>query len=107
MQGIVSSVYTTDLEGPLKRLAKEREKWKNKEDEKLSGINNSFYREILFLTCKAIGRANVDLNEFDKVYSLAYHRVVERDRKVYGPQDKPLSISALYCRQYFRPLYLP
>lgn len=106
MQGIVGSVYLSDLEVPLKKLAMERQKKHNSEDSAVD-VTNSLYREILFLACKAIGRANVDLNAFDRIYSTAYHRVLERNNKLYGPQDKPLSISALYCRQYFRPLSLP
>lgn len=107
MQSIVVAVYTNDLEGSLKRLANERQKFHSQTDQKLFGNTHSIYRDILFLACKAVGRANIDLNEFDKVYSSAYHRIVERNSDLYKPQDKPLTVSALYCRQYFRPLSLP
>lgn len=107
MQSIVSSVYTSDLEGPIKRLAMERQKIRNMSDEKTFGVTFSIYREILFLACKAIGRANIDLNEFDKVYTGTYYRITERNNKLYSTQDKPISINTLYCRQYFRPLCLP
>lgn len=100
-------MYANDLEASLKRLAVERQKFQTEMEEKLFGSTHSIYRDILFLACKAVGRAFVDLNEFDKVYSAAYHRIVERNSELYKPQDKPLTISALYCRQYFRPLSLP
>lgn len=107
MQSIVSSVYTSDLEGPIKRLAMERQKIINMSEEKTFGITYSIYREILFLACKAVGRANIDINEFDKVYTATYYRITERNNKLYNAQDRPISINTLYCRQYFRPLSLP
>lgn len=107
MQSIISSVYTSDLEGPLKRLAMERQKIRNMNEDKTFGVTYSIYREILFLACKAVGRHNIDLNEFDKVYTATYYRVTERNNALYCPQDRPINISTLYCRQYFRPLSLP
>ena len=87
-----------DLVEPLKSLAGERENARN--------MSNSVYRDILFLACKALGRAQIDINAFDKEYTNAYSRVAERQNRL-GPQDKPISLISLYCRQYFRPLTLP
>ncbi|RZC41912.1 hypothetical protein BDFB_007823 [Asbolus verrucosus] len=90
---------------PLKSLAAERESQQRMREGKSKTI--SIYRDILFLACKALGRSHIDLNAFDKQYSSAYYRVTERNNRQYGPQDKPISLIALYCRQYFRPLSLP
>lgn len=103
MQKVIVSIRLNDLAEPLKSLAPDRE---------LLDINQgknriSIYRDILFLACKALGRSHIDLNAFDKQYSAAYYRATERNNRQYGPQDKPLSTIALYCRQYFRPLSLP
>lgn len=103
MQSIISSIYCNDLLSPLKKLSSERQHRKN--DEK-SLCSTSIYRDILFLTCKVVGRSNIDLNAFDKQYTSAYGRQ-ERNNKHMRPQDRPLSVGSIYCRQYFKPLYLP
>ncbi|KAG5889364.1 hypothetical protein JTB14_009157 [Gonioctena quinquepunctata] len=98
MQQVINYIRISDLVEPVRTLASERNEDVN--------MCNSIYRDILFLACKALGRAQIDINAFDKEYATAYSRVVERQVKLF-PQDKPLSLSALYCRQYFRPLTLP
>ena len=105
MQKVINSIRVDDLAEPLKSLAAERESHQRSRDGKDKNI--SIYRDILFLACKALGRSHIDLNAFDKQYSMAYYRATERNNRQYGPQDKPLSMVALYCRQYFRPLSLP
>ncbi|XP_072394333.1 DENN domain-containing protein Crag isoform X1 [Diabrotica undecimpunctata] len=99
MQQIINYIRVSDLAEPVRTLSKDR-----KEDE--NSKCNSIYRDILFLACKVLGRAQIDINTFDKEYAAAYSRATERQYKLY-PQDKPISLSALYCRQYFRPLTLP
>lgn len=98
MQQIINYIRVNDLVEPVKILSEERQ----------SATNpfNSIYRDILFLACKALGRAQIDINTFDKEYTNAYSRVAERQNSL-GPQDRPISLSSLYCRQYFRPLALP
>ncbi|XP_018574425.1 DENN domain-containing protein 4C isoform X2 [Anoplophora glabripennis] len=98
MQQIINYIRVNDLVEPVKILSEERQS--------ASNASNSIYRDILFLACKALGRAQIDINTFDKEYTNAYSRVAERQNKL-GPQDKPINLSSLYCRQYFRPLILP
>lgn len=104
MQKIIYYIRLNDLMEPLKSLAVERE---GREKNEGKSSSHSVYRDVLFLACKALGRAQIDLNVFDKEYTSAYYRVTERNNKFYSPQDKPISLNALYCRQYFRPLDLP
>lgn len=103
MQQIISNIRVNNLVEPLKSLATEREK----EGRTKLCMSNSVYRDILFLACKAIGRNRIDINTFDKEYTTAFSRVTERQNRLYGAHDKPLSLNSLYCRQYFRPLVLP
>lgn len=104
MQRIIKQIRLNDLAEPIKCLANERSTIDNENN---ILISNSIYREILFLACKVLGRASIDINTFDKEYTTAYYRLTERNKLQYGPQDKPISLNALYCRQYFRPLSLP
>lgn len=103
MQSVVSSIYCNDLSIPLKKLASERQQAQRNTNEKLCCM--SIYREILFLTCKAVGRNNTDLNAFDKQYLIAFGR--QERNIICSPQDRPLNINSIYCRQYFKPLQLP
>lgn len=105
MQKIINNIRLDDLVEPLKSIAAERESHQRI----VEGQSRRFsiYRDVLFLACKSLGRTHVDLNEFDKQYNAAYYRVTERNNRQYVPQDKPISLGALYCRQYFRPLSLP
>ncbi|ENN83168.1 hypothetical protein YQE_00470, partial [Dendroctonus ponderosae] len=98
MQQIINYIRVNDLAEPIKSLTYEREQLSKK-------IAYSIYRDILFLACKVLGRAQIDINAFDKEYTMAYSRYCER--AALEVQDKPISLSALYCRQYFRPLLLP
>lgn len=99
MQQIINFIRVNDLVEPLKSIAKGRE-------DKDQNDCTSIYRDILFLACKALGRAQIDINAFDKEYTNAYYRVTERQNKL-CPQDRPINLNSLYCRQYFRPLTLP
>ncbi|XP_050303114.1 DENN domain-containing protein Crag isoform X2 [Anthonomus grandis grandis] len=99
MQQIINFIRVNDLMEPIKSLVMEREPVGTKK------VANSIYRDILFLACKALGRAQIDINAFDKEYTNAYSRYCERN--TLEVQDKPISLNALYCRQYFRPLLLP
>lgn len=99
MQQIINFIRVSDLAEPVRTLAKDRK-------DEVNNKCNSIYRDILFLACRVLGRAQIDINTFDKEYAAAYSRATERQNKLY-PQDKPISLSALYCRQYFRPLTLP
>lgn len=104
MQNIIGSVRCNDLLEPLKRLANERQKLQI-----LRGVDktHSTYRDILFLAFKVLGRSNIDLIAFDKEYASAFERLPDKSGKLYRPQDKPLSLAAIYCRHYFKPLTLP
>lgn len=97
MQKIIKQIRLNDIGEPIKCLANERQ-------QKETLTTNSIYREILFLACKALGRAAIDINAFDKEYTTAYYR--NCNKLQYESQDKPISLNALYCRQYFRPLSL-
>ncbi|CAH1134526.1 unnamed protein product [Ceutorhynchus assimilis] len=99
MQQIINFIRVNDLMEPIKSLANEREQTSARK------IANSIYRDILFLACKALGRSQIDINAFDKEYTTAYSRYCER--ATLEVQDKPINLSSLYCRQYFRPLLLP
>lgn len=99
MQQIINYIRVNDLAEPLKILA-------NGRGDSLNHKSTSIYRDILFLACKALGRAQIDINAFDKEYTTAYYRIVDRQNKLF-PQDKAITLSSLYCRQYFRPLSLP
>ena len=110
MQTILSSIHCNDLVDPLKRLALERhriQKEKMHDQKSITFISQSIYRDILFLTCKALGRANIDLNAFDKEYTTAFARIPERNKDLYAPNDRPMTVCSIYCRQYFKPLSLP
>ncbi|XP_066252860.1 DENN domain-containing protein Crag isoform X1 [Euwallacea similis] len=98
MQQIINFIRVNDLVEPIKSLAQEREFTSRT-------IEYSIYRDILFLACKVLGRSQIDINAFDKEYASAYSRYCER--AALEVQDKPISLSSLYCRQYFRPLLLP
>lgn len=100
MQQIINYIRVNDLVEPLKTLANGRE------GDSLNNKSTSTYRDVLFLACKALGRAQIDINAFDKEYTTAYYRIVDRQNKLF-PQDRPINLSSLYCRQYFRPLSLP
>lgn len=100
MQQIINYIRVNDLVEPLKILANGRE------EDSLSHKCTSVYRDILFLACKALGRAQIDINAFDKEYTTAYYRILERHNKLF-PHDRPINLSSLYCRQFFRPLSLP
>lgn len=100
MQQIINYIRVNDLVEPLKILANGRE---------INNSHNKFtslYRDVLYLACKALGRAQIDINAFDKEYTNAYYRIVERQNKFFS-QDRPISLNSLYCRQYFQPLLLP
>ncbi|CAH1118858.1 unnamed protein product [Phaedon cochleariae] len=98
MQQIINYIRVSDLAEPVRTLANDR-----KETDVDHG-RNSIYRDILFLACRVLGREQIDINAFDKEYAAAYARLVDRQKLL--PQDRPISLSALYCRQYFRPLTL-
>lgn len=119
MQKIINNIRLNDLVEPLKNLAAVRETQLrttidavDPEEGKTTIttqqlVSHSLYRDILFLVCKALGRAQIDLNVFDQQYTMAYGREMERNSRLYSNQDKPISLNSLYCRQYFRPLSLP
>lgn len=88
---------------PVKRLANERHKLKNR------GVNrtHSIYRDILFLAFIAIGAENIDIKSFHREYANVFEKLTEKDvNEFYCSQDLPPTSSALFCRAYFRPLLL-
>lgn len=101
MQQIINYIRVNDLVEPLKILASGRGK------ESVNQKSTSTYRDVLFLACKALGRAQIDINAFDKEYTTAYYRIMERINAKLSSQDQPITLNSLYCRQYFRPLSLP
>lgn len=89
---------------PVKRLATERHKLKH------SGVDrtHSIYRDILFLALSAIGRANIDIATFHKEYAAIFDKLTEKECNMYyRSQDLPPTVTAIYCRAYFKPLLLP
>ncbi|XP_065156643.1 DENN domain-containing protein Crag isoform X3 [Atheta coriaria] len=108
MQGVISSVHCTELMDPMKKLASERQKTQEQKERNISMPGNrSIYREILFLSCQALGRTHININAFDREYSVAFSRMPDGNLKMFGPQDCPINAKSLYCRQYFKPLMLP
>ncbi|XP_014255544.1 DENN domain-containing protein 4C isoform X2 [Cimex lectularius] len=98
LQSILHWLQYCNIIKPLEFLAVERKK--------LKGRGHSLYREILFLGITAIGKENIDQVYFDKDYKAAYEKVIEKDPNLYLRSDQPLTLAAMWCRQYFRPLEL-
>lgn len=98
MQQIINYIRVNDLIEPIKSLVQERE-------QSPDCPKYSIYRDILFLACKVLGRSQIDINAFDKEYTNSHTRYCER--ATLEIEDKPISLNALHCRQYFRPLLLP
>ena len=73
--------------------------------------HRSLYREIFFLTIRALdpdNNNNIDKLAFDKVYKTAFNDL-RKDAHLMGilqADDRPLSLTAGWCRQAFRPLQL-
>jgi len=104
IQQIISSIRCNDLMTPVKRLASERFKLKNRGVER----THSIYRDILFLAFVAIGRENIDVQMFHREYAMVFEKLtmIERKENLYHSQDLPPTSSALFCRAFFRPLLL-
>lgn len=104
IQQIISSIRCNDLMTPVKRLANERNKLKNR------GVDrtHSIYRDILFLAFVAIGRDNIDVQSFHREYAAVFEKLtmIERRDNLYQSQDLPPTSSALFCRAFFKPLLL-
>ncbi|OQV11828.1 DENN domain-containing protein 4C [Hypsibius exemplaris] len=70
--------------------------------------HRSLYRELLFLTVRALDNDNIDKLAFDKVYKASFNEL-RKDGDLMGilqADDRPLSLTAGWCRQAFRPLQL-
>lgn len=104
IQQIISSIRCNDLMTPVKRLANERNKLKNRGVER----THSIYRDILFLAFVAIGRDNIDVQSFHREYAAVFEKLtmIERKDNMYHSQDLPPTSSALFCRAFFKPLLL-
>jgi len=104
IQQIISSIRCNDLMTPVKRLANERSKLKNRGVERM----HSIYRDILFLAFVAIGRDNIDVQSFHREYATVFEKLtmIERKNNLYHSQDLPPTSSAIFCRAFFKPLLL-
>lgn len=101
---MISSIRCNDLMTPVKRLANERSKLKNRGVERTYSI----YRDILFLAFVAIGRDNIDVHAFHREYATVFDKLKTTEKKdnLYHSQDFPPTNSALFCRAFFKPLLL-
>ncbi|KAG5671963.1 hypothetical protein PVAND_002128 [Polypedilum vanderplanki] len=104
IQQIISSIRCNDLSTPVKKLANERNKLKNRGVER----THSIYRDILFLAFVAIGRENIDVQAFHREYAAVFEKLtmIEQKENLYHSQDLPPTSSALFCRAFFKPLLL-
>lgn len=104
IQQIISSIRCNDLMTPVKRLANERNKLRNRGVER----THSIYRDILFLALVAIGRENIDVQAFHREYATVVEKLtmIEQKDNLYHSQDLPPTSSALFCRAFFKPLLL-
>lgn len=104
IQQIISSIRCNDLMTPVKKLANERNKLKNRGVER----THSIYRDILFLAFVAIGRENIDVQAFHREYATVFEKLtmIEQKDNLYHSQDLPPTSSALFCRAFFKPLLL-
>jgi DENN domain-containing protein 4 len=104
IQQMISSIRCNDLMTPVKRLANERNKLKNRGVER----THSIYRDILFLAFVAIGRDNIDVQAFHREYAAVFEKLtlIEKKDNLYHSQDLPPTSSALFCRAFFKPLLL-
>lgn len=89
---------------PVKRLANERSKLRNRGVER----THSIYRDILFLAFVGIGRENIDVQSFHREYSTVFEKLtmIEQKDNLYHSQDLPPTSSSLFCRAFFKPLLL-
>jgi hypothetical protein len=92
------------LTTPVKKLANERNKLKNRGVER----THSIYRDILFLALVAIGREHIDVQAFHREYATVFEKltIIEQKENLYHSQDLPPTSSALFCRAFFKPLLL-
>lgn len=104
IQQVISALRCNDLHTPVKRLASERDKLKQR------GIDrsHSIYRDLLFLALCVIGRPpQLDMAQFHRDYAAAFDKLTQYECNMYyRSQDLPPSAAAICCRAYFKPLQL-
>ncbi|CAH8649338.1 unnamed protein product [Schistosoma rodhaini] len=69
-------------------------------------LENSLYRELLFLIVQALSRTSLDLMSFDEKYDLIYRSFRNSGCTLLTDFDQPPTLIASICRQMLRPLTL-
>uniref|UniRef100_A0A3Q0KKV4 IPR001194 DENN,domain-containing protein n=1 Tax=Schistosoma mansoni TaxID=6183 RepID=A0A3Q0KKV4_SCHMA len=69
-------------------------------------LENSLYRELLFLIVQALSRTSLDLMSFDEKYDLVYRSFRNSGCTLLTDFDQPPTLIASICRQILRPLIL-
>uniref|UniRef100_A0AAY3ZZB9 DENN/MADD domain containing 4C n=1 Tax=Denticeps clupeoides TaxID=299321 RepID=A0AAY3ZZB9_9TELE len=64
-------------------------------------FSESIYREILFLSLVSLGRENIDIEAFDREYSLAYEQLGPEQLKALSSVDQPPSKRVQWCLKCF------
>ena len=92
---------SSDLLTPMKIFLQEFSKSTNSQ-------HRSLYRELLFLAIRALDSENIDRTAFDKVFKSAFNSLRKEEDMITILQanDKPISVTATWCRHAFRPLEL-
>ncbi|XP_045511840.1 DENN domain-containing protein Crag isoform X1 [Pieris brassicae] len=93
---ILDGLLSNDLSDAIRKLASWRES--------TSGNKryHSYYRDIIFLAMTALGEQNIDFVALQREYTRALEQLGSEAR----PQDLPPSLTAAYCRHYFKRLRL-
>ena len=109
VQSIIGSILCGDFQEPIKQLLTERERRIEKGDHQDLMKSISVYREMVFLLVKAVGQSKINLVTFDREYLLAFERLLQDNEfgHLFKSQDRPINVTSILCRQYFRPLTLP
>lgn len=95
LNGIVRNIQTNDVYSPINMLLREIKKRPDAKRQR------SIYREILFLSLVALGKENIDVEAFDREYSLAYNELSAEQLKALSPIDRPPSINVQWCLKCF------
>uniref|UniRef100_A0AAY3ZWX2 DENN/MADD domain containing 4C n=1 Tax=Denticeps clupeoides TaxID=299321 RepID=A0AAY3ZWX2_9TELE len=93
MNTIVRSIQTNDVYSPINLLLREIKRHPE--------VKRSIYREILFLSLVSLGRENIDIEAFDREYSLAYEQLGPEQLKALSSVDQPPSKRVQWCLKCF------
>uniref|UniRef100_A0AAY3ZWT6 DENN/MADD domain containing 4C n=1 Tax=Denticeps clupeoides TaxID=299321 RepID=A0AAY3ZWT6_9TELE len=95
MNTIVRSIQTNDVYSPINLLLREIKRHPEVKRQR------SIYREILFLSLVSLGRENIDIEAFDREYSLAYEQLGPEQLKALSSVDQPPSKRVQWCLKCF------